>query len=162
MARGLMKGTIVAIYIASEAGAIQQEVQSAALVAGRGIVGDRYERRAGTFSEKLQSGQDWEVTLIEQEEIQRFNGTRDKALAPGLFRRNVVTAGIRLNDLVGRRFRVGGAMLEGMRLCEPCAYLAGLLGPEILRAMAHKAGLRARILEGAVIHPGEEVVESAT
>lgn len=155
-----MRGSVAAIYMSGIAGEVLRMVPSAVLVAGRGIEGDRYFLQGGTFSEKLKDGQDWEVTLIEKEEIDRFNALHEKAWDPGHFRRNIVTTGVRLNDLVGRQFRVGEALLEGMRLCEPCAYLASLLGPEVVRSMVHRAGLRARIHVGAEVHAGQAVVVS--
>jgi MOSC domain-containing protein YiiM len=157
-----MQGSVIAIYTSGKGGDLQREVPSAVLEAGRGLVGDRYYLQGGTFSAKLKDGHDWELTLIEQEEVDRFNASHGKALEPGLFRRNIVTVGVRLNDLVGKRFKVGDSVLEGMRLCEPCAYLAGLLGPEVVRAMAHKAGLRARIHVGAEVRPGQNIIASAT
>lgn len=148
---------IVAIYTAPEAGAEPISLTEVRIEAGRGIVGDRYYRRQGTFSEKLRDGHDWHITLIEIEEIERFNAAFGTGHAAGQFRRNVVTTGIRLNDLVGRRFALGDAKLVGMRLCEPCAYLAGLLGAAVLKGMAHKAGLRARIDAGAIVRPGDRI-----
>jgi hypothetical protein len=117
----MMNGSVLAISIAAEAGGEPHPVDVAALVAGRGIVGDRYYRGIGTFSEKL-------------------------------------------NDLVGHRFRVGDAVLEGVRPCEPCAHLATQLGIDVAKSMVHRAGLRARIISGADIRPGDHVasdVESA-
>lgn len=157
-----MQGSIVAIYTSGKGGEALRKVPSAVLEAGRGLVGDRYYLQSGTFSAKLKDGHDWEVTLIENEEVDRFNAANGKALEAGQFRRNIVTLGVSLNDLVGKRFQVGDAVLEGMRLCEPCAYLAGLIGPEVLRAMAHKAGLRARIHVGAEVRAGQSVFASAT
>jgi len=150
--------TVIGLYTTAQAGAPLQEVPAVQLEPGRGLIGDRYSRSVGTFSDTLQDTQDWEVTLIESEEIDRYNAAVGQSLSPGAFRRNVVTRGVRLNDLVGRRFRVGDAQIEGMRLCEPCAYLAGLLGPGIVKAMAHRAGLRARIVSGATVHAGDGVV----
>ncbi len=66
-------GKIVAIVTTGEAGATLQPVMQASLESGRGLVGDRYYQHSGTFSEKLKDGADWELTLIESEEIQRFN-----------------------------------------------------------------------------------------
>ena len=150
--------TVIGLYTTAQAGAPLQDVPAVQLEPGRGLIGDRYSRSAGTFSDKLQDSQGWEVTLIEIEEIDRYNAAVGQSLSPGAVRRNVVTRGVRLNDLVGRRFRVGDAQLVGMRLCEPCAYLAGLLGPGIVKAMAHRAGLRARIVSGATVHAGDGVV----
>ena len=79
-------------------------------------------------------------------------------LAPGETRRNVTTRGIRLNDLVGRRFRIGDVECEGTRPCEPCQYLTDLLGKPVLAPLVHRAGLRARILGSGEIARGDEVV----
>lgn len=148
---------VVDIYISPTAGTDLRSVPEAVLEAGRGIVGDRYHRQVGTFSEKLKDKADWQATLIELEEVERFNAEFNASFGPGRFRRNIVTAGVRLNDFVGRRFSLGGATLEGVRLCEPCAYLGQLLGPEVVRGMVHKAGLRVRILTGATIRPGAAI-----
>ena len=150
-----MVGTVSAIYTTQFAAAPLRSVAEATLEAGKGIVGDRYYQRRGTFSEKLSASADWEVTLIELEEIDRFNQLENLALPPGVFRRNLVTSGIRLNDLVGCRFLAGAAILHGVRLCEPCAHLATLVNPGVVKTMAHRAGLRARIIEGAVVLPGD-------
>jgi MOSC domain-containing protein YiiM len=152
-----MNGTVVAILVAGEAGGILQPLELATLESGKGIVGDRYANRAGTFSKAQADSADREVTLIESEEIERYNALRATPLPPGSFRRNIVTRGIGLNSLVGRQFHVGEAVLEGVRLCEPCAYLAGLIGPDVVKAMLHRAGLRARIVEGSIVRPGDTI-----
>lgn len=152
-----MSGRILAICIAPQAGIPLLSVEAATLEAGGGILGDRYHARGGTFSEKLKGKPDWEITLIEQEEVDRFNANQLVPYPPGSFRRNVVTKGVRLNELVGQQFTVGAAVLEGIRLCEPCAHLARLVCAEVARAMVHRAGLRARIVTGAVVRPGDLV-----
>jgi MOSC domain-containing protein YiiM len=152
-----MTANVVAIVTTGAAGAPLQSVAHATLESGRGLVGDRYYEHGGTFSEKLKDGADWELTLIESEEIQRFNDSQGLALPAASFRRNIVTSGVRLNDLVGRRFRVGSALLEGMRLCEPCAHLGKLIGPAVVKGMVHKAGLRARIVTGAIVRVGDAI-----
>lgn len=154
-----MNSNIVAIFTTPKAGATLVSVESAALESGKGLVGDRYYKGEGTFSEKLESSQDWEITLIESEEIERFNSLELVPYSPGDFRRNILTSGVRLNDLVGRQFSVGTTVLEGIRLCEPCAYLARFLGPTSVKALTHRAGLRARILSGGVVRPGDHIVE---
>jgi len=155
-----MSGKVVAIVTTSVAGAPLQPVTAASLESGKGLVGDRYYAHGGSFSEKLKDSDDWEITLIESEEIQRFNESQGLSLSPASFRRNIVTSGIRLNELVGRRFRVGSAVLEGIRLCEPCAHLGKLIGPAVVKGMVHRAGLRARIITGSIVRVGEDVEES--
>lgn len=156
-----MNATVVGICSTAEPGTPLREFTSVTLEAGRGILGDRYHAGIGTFSEKNRGKPDVEVTLIESEEIERFAGVEGRSRPATDFRRNLVTRGVRLNDLVGRRFLVGETELEGIRLCEPCAYLAGRLTPLVLEAMVHRAGLRARIVRGGVVRVGDEVGAAA-
>ena len=72
-------------------------------------------------------------------------------------RRNVVTRGIALNALVGRRLRIGSVECVGRRLAEPCAHLEKLARPGLLRPLVHRGGLRADIVAGGVIRVGDEV-----
>ncbi|MBC8104191.1 MAG: hypothetical protein H7Z41_16575 [Cytophagales bacterium] len=148
---------IEAIYLAPLARAPMTIVSEATLVAGRGIVGDRYFDQAGTFS-------DWpldhEFTLVEAEAIEAVASEYGIVLAPGETRRGVVTRGVALNALVGRRFQIGGLVLcEGTRLCPPCAHLEVVTGKGgLARMLAGRGGLRARILTGGVIRPGDELI----
>ncbi|WP_188149729.1 MOSC domain-containing protein [Teredinibacter waterburyi] len=145
------------IIIAETAGGEMVAQQSAELVAGQGIVGDRYFSSQGTFSDLLLESQDFEVTLIEQEEIEAFNEAAGLDYSASDFRRNIVTRGVRLNDLEGREFSVGEVRLRGVRLCEPCGYLAGRIGKVVLKHMMHKAGLRAQIITGGFISQGDAI-----
>lgn len=148
---------VVGIYSSPVKGERLHALAEATLEAGKGLVGDRYHNGGGTFFETLKGKPDIEITLIESEEIDRYNEIERASASPAEFRRNIVTSGIRLNDLVGRRFTVGAAELEGIRLCEPCSHLAKLLNPAVMSTMAHRAGLRARIVTGAVIRPGDPI-----
>jgi hypothetical protein len=153
-----VKATVVGIYTASIAGSRLRSATRARLEAGKGLVGDRYFLGVGTFSKKIMPT-DAEITLIESEEVERFNSNEQAAHSPGEFRRNIVTRGIKLNDLVGKRFLVGAALLEGKRLCEPCSHLAKLVRAPVVEGMVHRAGLRAQILIGATIQVGDEIRE---
>jgi MOSC domain-containing protein YiiM len=73
-------------------------------------------------------------------------------------RRNIVTRGVRLNDLCGKRFRVGEAVFEGLELCEPCTLLAKRTHREVLRFLRGNGGLRARIVRTGVIRVGDSIV----
>lgn len=149
-----MGGNLLEILTCSMAGEELSNKNEVMLVAGKGIEGDRYFRHQGTFSEQLMEAGDFEVTLIESEEIDRFNELTGLHYSPDRFRRNLVTAGVKLNSLVGKEFSLGEARLIGVRLCEPCAYLADLLGNEVMQHMVHKAGLRATIKLGARVSVG--------
>jgi len=149
-------GVVEAIHIAAAAAEPMRPVATVRAMAGVGLEGDRYATRTGLWSPNTNVDRD--VTLVEAEEIERLASEHGIRLGPGATRRNVTTRGIRLNDLVGRRFRIGDVVCEGTRLCEPCQYLTDLVGQPILAPLVHRAGLRARILTDGPIAVGNEVV----
>jgi len=152
-----MSGSIISIFIAPEAAMPMRSVDEARLEEGQGIVGDRYYSDKGTFSEKLKGSPDSEVTLIESEQIDDFNRRNGLDIDYGSPRRNIVTKGIWLNELVNVQFRVGEVLLEGIRLCEPCAHLARLVTEKVLPGLVHRAGLRARIVSSGSIKPADSI-----
>jgi MOSC domain-containing protein YiiM len=100
------------------------------------------------------------VTLIEIEAIEALERDYGVKLSPGDARRNIVTRGVALNHLVGKEFRVGEAVLRGIRLCEPCQHLVRLTGQEkVLPGLVHRGGLRAQVVKGGVIRVGDAVFQ---
>jgi MOSC domain-containing protein YiiM len=156
---GLQRGSVESIHIAACAEELTHAVDSVNVVAGQGIEGDRYFRTDGngTFYEADKSGQD--LTLIEAEAIEGLAADTGIALAPGEARRNVVTRGVSLNDLVGRRFTVGAVEAIGNRLCDPCSHLQKLTRPGVLKGLANRGGLRADVVRGGAMRVGDEVSE---
>ena len=144
------------IFIAESANSPMVSITSAELVAGQGVSGDRYFKGNGTFSKKLAGLPDVELTLIESEEIDDFNNTFEHQFGYGEFRRNIVTTGVRLNEFEGKEFTIGSVHLRGIRLCEPCAHLAGILTQDIMPELVHRTGLRAQILKGGTIKVGDQ------
>jgi MOSC domain-containing protein YiiM len=128
-------------------------------VPGLGLEGDRYFSGTGTFSPHPRKP-DFEVTLIEQEKIAAFAAESGLPFTAALARRNLVTEGVDLYALVGREFSIGEVRLFGMRLCEPCAYLAKVSFPETLKGLVHKGGLRARIVSEGVLRVGDRLIET--
>jgi len=125
-----------------------QAVGEARLEAGRGLVGDRYSR--------LDGGR--QVTLIEAEGLRAAAGYLGvEAVAPQAVRRNLVTEGINLLALKGRRFRVGAALLETSGECHPCSRMEETLGVGGYNALRGHGGLTARVIEGGVIRLGDVV-----
>jgi MOSC domain-containing protein YiiM len=142
------------IFIAPEAFAPMTALETARAVAGRGLEGDRYFLGTGFYSD----GQDGrQITLIEAEALEALPGSVGVELSQIECRRNVVTRGVRLNELVGRRFRVGGIELEGIRLCPPCNHLEELTRPGPLRGLARSGGLRAHILNDGELRIGDRI-----
>jgi hypothetical protein len=144
-------GTVEAVLVAPEAELPLVRVEQADAVPGRGLEGDRYHDDRGTYSGP---GRGYELTLVEAEALEAIGLPWEEA------RRNVVTRGIALNELVGRRFKVGAAECIGRRLAEPCAHLEKLSRPGILRPLVHRAGLRADILVGGPIAAGDSIAAS--
>lgn len=155
--RKIMTGTVDSIYIAPASKVPMRQVSSVRAVLGKGLEGDRYSVAIGTFSD--QPGPSREVTLIEIEAIEAVNRDHQTALTPAESRRNILTRGIRLNDLVNREFRVGGAILKGIRLCEPCSHLESLTGKELLSPLVHRGGLRAQVIQEGFIQAGDMIEE---
>lgn len=122
---------------------------------GRGLEGDRYFLRTGTYSGT--NGADREITLIEMEAIDALRRDYGVTLEPGETRRNVATRGVPLNHLVGRVFRVGSTTARGLRLCEPCSHMEKLAGKRIRPGLVHRGGLRAEILTEGWIRVGDGV-----
>jgi len=153
------RGTVESIHIAHRAEQMPHPVEAVAVVAGRGIEGDRYFRTDGdgTFHEPDKHGQD--LTLIEAEAIEGLAADAGIELEPGEARRNVVTRGVALNDLVGRRFTVGEVEAVGNRLCDPCNHLEKLTRPGVLKGLVERGGLRADVVRGGAIRVGDEVRE---
>jgi len=146
-------GSVEALLVAPRAEAAMTGAGPVAARAGRGLEGDRYLDGRGTFSSAYGRGHD--LTLIEAEALDELR------LAPEETRRNVVTRGIDLNALVGRRFRIGDVDCFGQRLCEPCAHLDRLIAdagrPGTLRALIHKGGLRADLLTDGELRVGDRI-----
>jgi MOSC domain-containing protein YiiM len=152
-------GTVESIHIAARAEEQTRAVAAVDVVAGRGIEGDRYFRTegSGTFHEADKHGLD--LTLIEAEAIEGLAADSGIELGPGEARRNVVTRGVALNDLVGRRFTVGEVEAVGNRLCDPCSHLEKLTQPGVLKGLVERGGLRADVVRGGAIRVGDVVRE---
>ena len=153
----MIRGNVVSIYICPSKGQPLHSVNQVHAVPGRGLEGDRYFDKRGSFSDKPGEGR--QVTLIEIEAIEAMNDELGISLSPSEARRNLVTRGVPLNQLVEKEFKVGEIILKGIRLCEPCDYLAKLTQPEVLPALVNRGGLRADILSEGIIHVGDVVKE---
>jgi MOSC domain-containing protein YiiM len=144
-------GTVAHIFIAPSRGAPMQSLISVEAVTESGLVGDRYADASNRRSP------DFQLTLIELENIRAFEAATGHVLSADAPRRNIVTSNISLNALVGKRFRVGQVLVEGLELCEPCSLFRKRTYPETLRFFVGKGGLRARIAAGGVVAVGDAI-----
>ncbi|MDA1278170.1 MAG: MOSC domain-containing protein [Verrucomicrobia bacterium] len=149
----------VSLILIAKSPSLPMESQAQVLaVPGKGLAGDRYFDGTGTFSPHPNQP-DFELTLIETEKIECF--AKEFALAFTAYdaRRNIVTEGVDLNALAGKEFMIGSVRIRGMRLCEPCNYLAKKTHADTLRGLIHKGGLRAQIISEGFIRCGDSIGE---
>jgi MOSC domain-containing protein YiiM len=150
---------LVAIYVATAAGAPMEARDRIDALAGAGLRDDRYATATGTYSGKGRGARD--VTLIEREAVDAVRAEDDGVdVGEDQTRRNLVTEGVALNHLVGREFRVGSVRMRGVRLAEPCVYLEQLTGLVGVRAaLVHRGGLRAEILDDGELRVGDAITD---
>ena len=150
------QGRLESIFIAERAAVEMEELQSARLVAGLGIEGDRYATGRGKYSDDPHV--DRQVTLIERETLEALQRDHGIELLPEETRRNLVVSDTPLNHLVGRRFQVGEVILYGGRLNTPCHYLEELLGKALLLQLLNRSGLNCRIVRSGTVARGDVIV----
>ena len=135
-----------AIHLGPDKAGELTAVDEARAVAGKGLEGDRKFHAHGA-----KPGQ--ALTLVEAENVD------DAGLPAGGTRRQVTVRGVRLNDLIGKRFRVGEVECYGVELCEPCLHLESMTRPGLIKDLVHRAGINADILNDGVIRVGDRVDE---
>src|SRR5262245_54550823 len=123
--------------------------------AGKGLVGNRYYYT----EEAAPPGR--ALTLIAAEGIEVMAAEHGIEITGAESRRNILTRGIDLNALVGKRFRVGSVECEGVELCHPCKHLESLTQPGVIKGLAQRGGLNADILTDGTIAVGDEVTATA-
>jgi MOSC domain-containing protein YiiM len=151
----MFTGRLVGIYTTTEAAAPLAPSTELRAIEGVGLEGDRYATEIGTYSGRV--GADRQVTFVEREVIAAVNDEAGVELAEHEARRNLVTEGVPLHHLVGRRFRVGDVVFRGLRSCPPCAYLEKATRPGVRAALENRGGLRAEIVQGGTLRIGDEI-----
>jgi len=153
-----LEGSVESLFIAASARQTPVSVAEVVAVVERGLQGDRYFYRRGSYSHWPGRGRD--VTLIEAEVLASLPA--NCAISGAQARRNIVTRGLRLNALVGQFFQLGEVVLYGVRLCDPCTHLDKLTQPGVMAALVGRGGLRADIIEGGVIRLGDGVAVTSS
>ena len=126
------------------------EVKAIEVLENKGVVGDRH---FDEFNDPY-----CQLSLIESENIDFYNSKYKLNIPYVDFRRNIITKGIHLNDLIGKKFLVGNVKVEGIDLCRPCRHLTEILNQEsILKEFLRKGGLRCQILSSSMINVGDNI-----
>lgn len=149
------EGRVVGIFLTPEHGELPESVDRTKALAGKGLEGNRYFYGDGDAPDGRA------LTLVAAEALEAFESETNIPISGAETRRNVLTRGIDVNALVGKRFRVGDVECYGVELCEPCTHLQSLTRPGVLNGLVHRAGLNADILSDGEIAVGDAVVPAA-
>ena len=142
-------GRVEWIGIRPARGEPMQVLERVTVTPGKGLEGDRFK---GRETSKRQ------VTLIQQEHLHAIASCLQReAIDPEVFRRNIVVSGLNLLALKGKRFRIGGVVLEYTGLCHPCSKMETALGPGGYNAMRGHGGVTTRVVEGGELALGDKV-----
>jgi MOSC domain-containing protein YiiM len=147
-----MSGLVEAIFLSPHHGELPAPVDRVRAQAGRGLEGNRYYWEDGAAPPGRA------LTLIASEAVEAVASEGEISVEPAGTRRNVLTRGIDVNALVGKRFRIGTVECEGVELCEPCQSLEAMTQPGMIKAFVHRGGLNADILSDGEISVGDAVV----
>jgi len=141
---------VIEIAISENSGKITKNVDSVKSIASKGLINDRH------FKENNEKKS--QITLIEIENINYYNKVSGTSILPKDFRRNIITEGIKLNDLVEREFFIGKVKVKAHDLCRPCKYLEKSLNQKnFVKELLRKGGLRCEILTNGEIFVGDEI-----
>ena len=150
-----MPGTVEEIYVAPEGNVDMRRVPEVRALVGGGLEDDRYCKGTGYWT---QLGDVCEVTLIEGEDLDEIRDEDGIRVHNGEHRRNIITRGVRLEELKGARFKIGEVTLEYDRPRPPCRHVQELTEPGMTKALRRRGGICARVVEGGAIR-AEDAIE---
>ena len=141
---------VIEIAISESTGKMMKSVNGIESIAGKGLLNDRH------FKEENEKKS--QITLIEIENINHYNQISGTSISSKDFRRNIITKGIKLNELVGSEFFIGQVKVKAHDLCRPCQYLQESLNQKnLVKELLRKGGLRCEILTNGKIFVGDEI-----
>lgn len=158
LAVSLGSGRVEGLYRTASAALPLQSEGAVSLLAGRGVLGDRYFLGTGTWQQR---GYGDQLSLIAAESLEALEQETGIRLGPAEARRNVVTRGLHLETLIGARFLLGGVLCQGLRLIPPCAHLEWLTLPGVQEGLRGRGGLYAAILSTGTVAVGDPVALAA-
>lgn len=148
-----MKGIVEEIYVTGKGSSPMERVEEIRAVENGGLEGDRYKEGTGYWTSY---GDVCEVTLIEGEDLDEIEN-EGLGVKSGEHRRNIITRGVDLERLRGSRFRIGEAVLKYDRPRPPCKHIQDMTEPGMTRALKRRGGICARVVEGGLIRPRDEI-----
>jgi MOSC domain-containing protein YiiM len=149
-----MVGKVEEIYVASRGSVEMERVEEVRALEGCGLEGDRYCEGTGYWT---RFGDVCEVTLISGDDLDEIRDEAGLHVHNGEHRRNIIVRGIGLEELRGRRFRVGEAILEYDRPRPPCKHVQEVTEPGMTKALRRRGGICARVVEGGAIRASDAI-----
>ena len=148
------QGTVAGIFVTPDSAGEMMSVSEVWAFADRGLAGDRFFRDSWNAVNRS----DKAVSLIEDEVLRLAAKELGLESIADKTRRNIVTRGVPLIELLHREFTVGGVLMRGIRLFEPCGHLVKVSKlPGIFKALDHRSGLKAAILSSGAICVGDKI-----
>ena len=145
-------GKVLEIGISENSGGKINSIPYVEAIAGKGLINDRHHKEVNKNKNQ--------ITLIEIENIERYNQISGTSIPPINFRRNIITKGIKLNELVGAEFFIGRVKVKGHDLCRPCKELQDRLRQEnFVKKLIDKGGLRCEVLSNGKISAGDKILK---
>tara|TARA_B110000438_G_scaffold231917_1_gene227427 strand:+ start:388 stop:825 length:438 start_codon:yes stop_codon:yes gene_type:complete len=143
-------GKVIEIGICKNRGQDLHKMTKVEAVKSKGLINDRHFKEGNDKKNQ--------ITLIEVENIDYFNSLSNTSIPYINFRRNIITKGIELNNLVGKEFYIGNVKLKAHDLCRPCKFLQdNLKQKNIIRELLLKGGLRCEVLSNGNISIGDSI-----
>ncbi len=149
-----MAGKVEEIYVASKGSVGMERVEEVRALEGRGLEGDRYCEGTGYWTS---FGDVCEVTLIAGEDLDEIRSEAGPKVHNGEHRRNIITRGVRLDDLRGERFRIGEVVLRYDRPRPPCKHVQDVTEPGMTKALRRRGGICAKVVEGGAIRANDAI-----
>jgi len=148
------QGSVKEIFITPQSAQAMVSVSTVRAFADRGLEGDRFFRHSWDAVKRS----DKAVSLIEDEVLELAAQEIDVSAIGILTRRNIVTRGVPLIELLGQEFTVGNVRMRGIRLFEPCGHLVAVTKlPRIFKALEHRSGLKAAVVSDGIIRTGDAI-----
>ena len=149
------QGSVKEIFITPQSAQAMVSVSTVRAFADRGLEGDRFFRDSWDAVKRS----DKAVSLIEDEVLELVAQEIDVSAIGILTRRNIVTRGVPLIELLGQEFTVGNVRMRGIRLFEPCGHLVAVTKlPSIFKALEHRSGLKAAVVSDGIIRTGDAIM----
>jgi hypothetical protein len=132
-------------------------VKSVEVIKGKGLKGDRYYYKKGTFNKSQLDQSVREVSIIPYDSLEECNNRLGSDLDFLDLRRNLVIKDFDYEKLKDKEFKIEDAVFKIVRTAPPCKYLSKLLEYDMMKGLKYIGGYRASIVQSGTIKVGDEI-----